>query len=336
MLSTDPLRFKARLVAKGFTQRKGIDYTEIFSPVVKFKTIRMMLAIVVQYDLELEQLDVKTAFLHGDLDETIYMEQPAGYINKHYPDHVCLMKKSLYGLKQSPRQWYKKFDNFVTGIGFIRSEYDNCLYFVLSDFPVYLLLYVDDILLISKSKSKITELKSMLNTNFDMKDLGPARKILGMVIERNRGKNLLKIHQHDYLLKAVQKFGMSNCKTVNTPLGGHFILSKAQCPSSDSEKLKMELIPYANVIGTIMYSMISTRPDLAFSISLLSRFMSNPGKLHWEALKYLLRYINGSLNIGLHYMKRSDALDLVGFVDSDFAGDRFKKIHCSILLYPKW
>ena len=118
-LPTDPLRFKARLVAKGFTQREGIDYTEIFSHVVKFKTIRMILTIVVQYDLKLEQLDVKIAFLHGDLDKLIYMEQHVGYVNKHYHDYVCLLKKSLYGLKQSPIQWYKKFDNFVTGIGFI-------------------------------------------------------------------------------------------------------------------------------------------------------------------------------------------------------------------------
>ena len=122
MSPTDPIRYKARLVAKEYTQREGIDYTEIFSSVVKFKTIHMMLTIVVQFDLELEQLHVKTTFLHRDLEEKIYMVQPSGYIDSDKPEHVCLLKKSLYGLKQSPRQWYKKFDNFVPEIGFIMSQ----------------------------------------------------------------------------------------------------------------------------------------------------------------------------------------------------------------------
>ena len=145
----EPVRYKARLVAKGYTQREGIDYTEIFSLVVKFKTIRLMLAVVVQFNLKLEQLDVKTAFLHGDLEDQIYMSQPVGFIDSKHPDYVCLLKKSLYSLKQSPRQWYKRFDMFVLSIGFTRSKYDNCFYFMTSDnVAVYLLLYVDDMLLI--------------------------------------------------------------------------------------------------------------------------------------------------------------------------------------------
>jgi len=124
----------------------------------------MILVVVVQFDLELEQMDVKTTFLHCDLKECIYMVQPIGYINQTYPEHVCLLKKSLYGLKQSPRQWYKKFDSFVLGIGFERSKYDNCFYFILPNIHVYLLLYVDDILIISKSKEKISELKAMFVT----------------------------------------------------------------------------------------------------------------------------------------------------------------------------
>ena len=150
-------------------------------------------------------MNVKTTFLHGDLEECINMVQLIGYINQAHPKHACLLKKSLYGLKQSPRQWYKKFDSFVLGIGFERSKYDNCFYFILFDIHVYLLLYVDDILIISKSKEKISELKAMLNTNFDTKDLGSARKILGMIIERDRSKSSLKIQQHDYLIKAVQR-----------------------------------------------------------------------------------------------------------------------------------
>ena len=322
LLPSDPVRFKARLVAKGFTQREGIDYNEIFSPVVKFKTIRMMLALVVQYNLELEQLDVKTAFLHGELEEKIYMSQPACFIDKNHPEYVCLLNKSLYGLKQSPRQWYKRFDTFVLSIGFIRSKYDSCFYFMIDEkCSVYLLLYVDDMLLISESMHAINNLKKQLNSEFDMKDLGSAKRILGMTIDRDRSKNYLKIHQSTYLQKVASRFGVSGCKPVSQPLASHFILSKSQSPTNRSEVIKMENVPYANAIGSVMYAMISTRPDLSYAVSLLSRFMSNPGGAHWSALQWLLRYLNTTIDYGLCFNK-SNALDLVGYVDSDFAGDR--------------
>ena len=188
--------------------------------------------------------------------------------------------------------------------------------------PVYLLLYVDDMLLISKSKAQIEELKGKLHAEFDMKDLGCAKKILGMLIEGNRKNYSLKLHQMPYLQKLVLKFGMSDSKCNTMPLASHFILSKAQSPKTESDRLKMETIPYANAIGFVMYSMISTRPDLSYSISLLSRFMSNPGCDHWNALKWLLRYIKSTENVSLNFCKRNSTLDLVGYVDSDFAGDR--------------
>ncbi|GAB2269654.1 hypothetical protein Dimus_038780 [Dionaea muscipula] len=316
----DPVRYKARLVAKGFTQKEGIDYTEIFSPVVKFKTIRIMLAVTAFYDLELEQMDVKTAFLNGDLDETIFMSQPEGYTDSVHKNFVCKLNKSLYGLKQAPRQWYKRFDTFVTKIGFHRSKYDVCLYYAfLDDFPLYLLLYVDDMLLISKSISLIEKFKHKLNSEFDMKDLGHAKKILGMEIERDRKLGELKLHQTSYIKRVCSKFKIDNSKPVSLPLAGHFILSKLQSPKTDSEKLKMESVPYLNAIGSVMYSMVSTRPDLSFSISLLSRYMSNPGPEHWNALKWLLRYLNCTASIGLLFKKWTDKLDLAGFVDADFA-----------------
>ncbi|GKB73427.1 retrotransposon protein, putative, ty1-copia subclass, partial [Tanacetum coccineum] len=176
-------RYKARLVARGFTQREGIDYNEVFSPVVQHTSIRVMLALTACKDYELEQLDVKTAFLHGNLEEVIYMKQPPGY---EQGNKVCLLKKSLYGLKQPPRQWYRRFDEYMLSNGFKRRSYDSCVYYrsyALGEY-IYLLLYVDDMLIACKSKAEIGSTKSLLKKEFDMKELGEAKKILGMEINR--------------------------------------------------------------------------------------------------------------------------------------------------------
>lgn len=192
----DP-RCKARLVVKGFNQKEGIDFNEIFSPVVRHTSIRVLLAFVALFDLELEQLDVKTAFLHGELEEEIYMEQPEGFIDPDKEHLVCRLKKSLYGLKQAPRQWYKKFDSFMIGQGYYRSQYDDCIYF--QNFPdgsfIYLLLYVDDMLIASRNKSLIRKLKTHLSNEFEMKELGAAKKILGMEIRRDRQAGKLVLSQ---------------------------------------------------------------------------------------------------------------------------------------------
>ncbi|GJW02681.1 retrovirus-related pol polyprotein from transposon TNT 1-94 [Tanacetum coccineum] len=187
-------RYKARVVARGFIQRAGIDYNEVFLHVVRHTSIRVILSLTACEDYELEQLDVKTAFLHGNLEETIYMRQPPGF-EEGTGNKVCLLKKSLYGLKQSPRQWYKWFDVYMISNGFSRSNYDSCVYF--KEFApgmyIYLLLYVDDMLIACKSKSEIEYTKGLLRKEFDMKELGPARKILGMEIVRDRGSRTLKV-----------------------------------------------------------------------------------------------------------------------------------------------
>ncbi|KAM2012453.1 hypothetical protein ACFX1T_024318 [Malus domestica] len=328
-LGKDNVRFKARLVAKGYAQKEGIDYNEVFSPVVKHSSIRILLALVVQFDLELAQLDVKTAFLHGDLEEEIYMYQPEGFKVAGKENWVCKLKKSLYGLKQSPRQWYKGFDGFMIGQKYTRSHYDHCVYFrKLQDGTfIYLLLYVDDMLIACKSKVEIERLKTQLSNEFEMKDLGEARKILGMEIERDRAKGKISLCQKQYLKKVLQRFRMNeNLKPVSTPLASHFKLSASMSPKTVEESQYMAQIPYANVVGSLMYVMVCTRPDISQAVSIVSRYMHNPGKGHWQAVKWILRYILGTVDVGLLFQQdKVTGQCVVGYVDSDYAGDLDKR-----------
>uniref|UniRef100_A0A2N9IB18 CCHC-type domain-containing protein n=1 Tax=Fagus sylvatica TaxID=28930 RepID=A0A2N9IB18_FAGSY len=239
-------RFKARLVAKGYSQRHGIDYDEVFSPVVRHTSIRAVLALVADQDLELEQLDVKTAFLHGNLEEEIFMEQPEGFKQPGTENLVCRLKKSLYGLKQSPRQWYKRFDSYMIQIGYTRCEYDCCVYVrILEDGSyIFLLLYVDDMLIAAKSMCEVN---------------------------RDREARKLWLSQKNYIRKVLEKFSMLDAKPVSTPLANHFRLSGSQCPKNEEEIENMSKVPYASAVGCLMYAMVCTRPDLAHAVSTVSR-----------------------------------------------------------------
>jgi len=283
----------------------------------------LVLGIVAAEDLHLEQLDVKTAFLHGDLEEDIYMKQPEGFVLKGKQDLVCKLKKSLYGLKQAPRQWYKKFDNFMCGNGFTRCQADHCCYVKRYDNSyIILLLYVDDMLIAGSSIEKINELKRRLSEQFAMKDLGPAKQILGMRITRDRARGTLRLSQAEYVKNVLKRFSMDEAKPVSTPLGSHFRLSKQQSPRTEQEQSGMSRVPYASAIGSLMYAMVCTRPDIAHAVGAVSRYMSNPGKQHWEAVKWILRYLKGTVDTALCFSgsKRSGQ-ELQGYVDADLAGD---------------
>ena len=312
-------RYKARLVVKGFQQKKGIDYNEIFSPVVKMTTIRLVLSIVAAENLHLEQLDVKTAFLHGDLDEDIYMVQPEGFETKGKEHMVCKLKKSLYGLKQAPRQWYLKFDEFMSKTGYVRCQMDHCCYIrKFEDSYIILLLYVDDMLIAGSDMAEIKKLKNQLSEAFEMKDLGSANQILGMSIVRDRQKGSLTLSQEKYIGKVLEKFSLQDAKIRNTPLGNHFKLSRDQSPKTDREKAEMAKVPYASAVGSLMYAMVCTRPDIAHAVGVVSRFMSNPGREHWEAVKWLLRYLKGTAKKALCFKGKDVFLE--GFVDADLGG----------------
>ncbi|WVZ16676.1 hypothetical protein V8G54_009658 [Vigna mungo] len=239
-------RYKARLVVKGFQQKEGVDYTEIFALVVKLNTIRSVLSIVASEGLYLEQLDVKTAFLHGDLDEEIYMHKPEGFLEEKKKNTVCRLKKSLYGLKQAPRQWYKKFESFMHKEGFQKCNADHCCFFKkYKSSYIILLLYVDDMLVAGLDMDEIRSLKQQLSKEFDMNDLGPAKRILGMQITRDKQKCILQLSQAEYINRVLQRFNMRDAKAVSTPLANHFHLSKEQSPQIEKEKESMAEIPHA-------------------------------------------------------------------------------------------
>eukprot|EP00253_Pinus_taeda_P025872 PITA_25872 len=286
---------------------------------------RIVLALVALFDLELQQLDVKTAFLHGDLDEEIYMEQLEGFVQHRNEKFFCRLKKSLYGLKQSPRQWYKKFDSFMLSQKYVRSESDHCVYFKQLNNGIFiiLVLYVDDMLLASKSIEEINRLKAQMARTFDMKDLGAARQILGMDIFKDRSNGKLWLSQQKNIEKILLRFGMDNVKPVLVPLASRFKLSSILCPNTYEEKDYMSRIPYANVVGCLMYAMVCTRLDISHAVGVVSRYMANLGKEHWSTVKWVLRYLRGTSSYCISYNKSSEFV--CRYVDSDFAGDLNKR-----------
>ncbi|KAL5858701.1 hypothetical protein ACOSQ3_006159 [Xanthoceras sorbifolium] len=313
-------RYKARLVAKGFTQKEGIDYTETFSPVSKKDSLRVILALVAQFDFELQQMDVKTAFLNGDLEDEVYMKQPEGFPSSDGEQLVCKLKKSIYGLKQASRQWYLKFHNVISSFGFVENIMDQCIYQKVSGSKIcFLVLYVDDILLATNDKGLLHEVKQFLSENFDMKDMGEASYVIGIKIRRDRFQGILGLSQETYINKVLERFRMKDCSPSVAPIvkGDRFNLN--QCPKNDLEREQMKNIPYASAVGSLMYAQVCTRPDIAFVVGMLGRYQSNPGLDHWKAVKKVMRYLQGTKDHMLMY-RRTDNLEVIGYSDSDFAG----------------
>jgi len=314
-------RYKARLVAKGFTQREGIDYNETFSPVSSKDSFRIIMALVAHFDLELHQMDVKTAFLNGDLEERVYMAQPKGFVVTGKERMGCRLKKSIYGLKQASRQWYLKFDKTIRKFGFTENVEDNCVYAKFKNGKyIFLVLYVDDILLASSDVTLLQEIKRFLSSNFDMKDLGEASFVLGIKIHRDRSRGVLGLSQEAYIEKILKKFNMHKCRPSPAPIVKGDKYGEHQCPKSKFERDRMQAVPYASAVGSLQYAQVCTRPDLAFVTGLLGRYQSNPGMEHWNLVKKVLRYLQGTKGLMLTY-RRSDDLQIVGYSDSDYAGD---------------
>ena len=309
-------RYKARLVAKGFAQKYGVDYDETFAPVVRYSSIRALLAYAIQNDMILHQMDVVTAFLNGTLEENIYMQQPAGYIQPGKEKLVCKLKKSIYGLKQSPRCWNKAFKEYMESIGFKQSNADPCIFIKTEESEkIIVAVYVDDLIIATKTNEKMEEVKKSLSSRFKMKDLGRLHHCLGITIEYDETRRCLWLHQKPYILKMLEKFGLSQAKTVSTPANLSVKLRK----NDETSKL-VDPALYQSMVGSLLYAAIATRPDISQAVGAASRYCSQPNEAHLTAVKRILRYLKGTVNLGLKYEK-SQSGTLTGYSDADWAGD---------------
>ena len=299
-------KFKARLVAKGYAQCHGIDYTEVFAPVARLNTIRVILAIAAQFSWEVFQLDVKSDFLHGELKEEVYVEQPAGFVKKGEEEKVYKLKKELYGLKQAPRAWYSRIEAY-----FIREEFERCssehTLFKKSKGGKLLIvsLYVDDLIFTGNDKSMCDEFKNSMMSEFDMSDLGKMKHFLGVEVKQCAGG--IFICQRRYAKEVLARFGMEDSSAVKNPIVPGTKLRKDEGGVAVDETL------YKQVVGSLMYLTV-TRPDMMFGVSLISRFMARPTMAHWLAAKRILRYLKGTINLGIFYRKQEFNLKLVAFI----------------------
>jgi hypothetical protein len=312
-------RYKARLVAKGYAQQFGIDYDETYAPVAKFTSIRELIAIGASHDFEMHQMDVKTAFLNGDLNEEIYMTVPEG-IDDHdvISSAVCKLNRTLYGLKQSPRMWNQRIDQYlINQQGFIRLHADHSLYIRRggqSELAI-IALYVDDLLILSDTIETMLKIKSALSKEFEMTDCGELHQFLGIRITRDRANRRISLDQSQLANQIMIRFGMTECNPVATPLDISIQLKSADKETSQSP---IDQTLFRQMIGSLMYLMIGTRPDIAAAVSIISQFASNPTTLHHQAAKRILRYIKGTINIKLNYGDIRDRQPmLIGYSDAN-------------------
>jgi histone deacetylase 1/2 len=303
-------RYKACLVAKGFKQQYGIDYEETFSPVVKSATIRVVLSLAVFRGWSLRQLDVKNAFLHGVLEEEVYMRQPPGYETRL--DHVCRLDKAIYGLKQAPHAWYSRLSTKLQSLGFCASKADTSLFFYnKGGVTIFMLIYVDDIVVASSSEKAVEALLHDLGLDFALKDLGDLHYFLG--IEVKKVHNGIILSQEKYANDLLHRVNMQICKTVDTPLSVSDKLSL-----TDGEVLGGDdSTNYRSIVGALQY-IILTRPDIAFSVNKVCQFLHAPTTVHWTAVKRILRYLRGTIFLGLRLSKSSSTI-VSAFSDADWA-----------------
>ena len=320
-------RYKARLVAKGFTQSYGIDYQETFSPVAKLNTVRVLLSLAFNLNWSLHQLDVKNAFLNGDLEEEVYMHIPVGLETTSNFNEVCRLQKSLYGLKQSPKAWFERFTKVVKGYRFVQCQSNHTLF--VKHFSegklAIIIVYVDDIILTGNHEEKIDLLKKLLTKEFEIKDLGNLKYFL--IMEIARSKKGIAVSQLKYVLDLLNETMMLGCKPVETPMDTTIKLEESD-GSAPVDKGR-----YQSLVGKLVYLSL-TRPDIGFSVSMVSQFMNNPTEKHMTAVTRILRYLKMTSGKGL-FFQRTSKKEIENFSDIDWASSaidrRLTSGYCSFV-----
>jgi hypothetical protein len=306
-------RYKARWVVKGYEQRYGIDYEETFAGVAKAMALKVLWAFAAQYDLEVEQMDAITAFIQGEVSEEIYVEQPTGFEAGGEPK-VCRLKRALYGLKQSARLWQEKLSRVLQSLGYYPISADHCIYRN-TETGIVIATYVDDFLIFGPRKDQIDMLKAKLHEVLKIEDLGPCEQFLGIRVIRDRQARTIHLVQDQYIEKVLKAFQMENSKPMSTPIAAGLVpllvLSTLEASTSDIRE-------YQSAIGSLMYALTQTRPDLAYAVSKLSRYSHNPGENHWKAVRHVFKYLSGTRTLGITYKcTGSERLDFHGYSDSD-------------------
>ncbi|KAK2443673.1 putative mitochondrial protein [Trifolium repens] len=309
-------KHKARLVARGFLQKEGIDYNEVFAPVARHETIRLVVTLANLRGWGLYHLDVKSAFLSGPLEENVYVKQPPGFEIAGKENMVYKLHKALYGLKQAPRAWNKRIDQFLSHIGFKKCTVEYGVYVKCSadSSSLIICLYVDDLLVTGSDSNEIEKFELTMNKEFEMTDLGSLSYFLGMeFVKTSKG---MMMYQHKYASELLERFEMDSCNQVSNPCDTNSKLKEC------SEEEVVDSTMFKQIIGSLRY-LCNSRPDISYAVGVVSRFMNMPRKSHLIAAKRVLRYVKGTINYGLLFPKSDAAaqVELIGYSDSDWCGD---------------
>lgn len=310
------IKYKARLVSRGFKDKNVYGLKETYAPVSRLSLIRAALSIINKEDLEVSQMDVKTAFLNGELEEEVFMEIPEGLeVSENFKlEKVCKLKKSLYGLRVSPKLWNKKFSDEARKLGLENDLHDPCLFtWRWNGKMAIVILYVDDMLIASNDPEKLNQIKAHLGKAFQMKDLGEPQNFLGMTIQRDRKKKSIIIHQTAYTEKVLQRFNMLESKPQSTPMVTRQVDHRNKKFKSDSENSEkqneIKRVPFREAIGSLMYLANATRPDIAYAVNYLARKQINPTEDDWVEVKRVFRYLRGTTSLGIKFLSKSESLE---------------------------
>ena len=305
-------RNKARLVAQGYNQQEGIDYDETFAPVARLESIRILLAYACAHDFKLFQMDVKSAFLNGLINEEVYVAQPPGFADFEKPNYVFKLKKALYGLKQAPKAWYDRLKTFLVDHKYTMGLVDNTLFTKKKGSHIIIVqIYVDDIIFDSTCQELCDDFSKIMHDEFEMSMMGELNFFLGLQIKQL--EDGIFFNQSKYIKDMLKKFGLEYSKPMRTPMSSETKLTK------DEENESVDSTKYRGMIGSLLYHTAS-RPDIMFSVCLCARFQEDPKTSHLEAVKRIFKYIKGTTHLGLWYPKGT-GVETIVYTDSDHAGD---------------